>query len=402
VGWITKICYFYTNSNYYGKVTPLMDYCGYSRQERRLLIQFEQDPQLEALTRSLHGSTWSQTLKGWHIANNAGNLRLIFSTFKGIADIDKTGVFGTSSGSGVPGKVQPVKKEPAFPDLPGLSETTSCKVDEFVGWMMHRRYGESTIKTYTDGIKRFLRYHSRKMPEEITNSDLVDFNIGYILKRGYSPSYQNQVINAVKLFYQKVERRNIEIEEIERPRRGKPLPKVIDKKIIQEMLTSITNMKHRTALTLIYGCGLRRSELIHLRLIDIDLNRQVLMINNSKGKKDRDLPLSDKLKQLIERYIQAGKPETWLIEGQYRGEAYSEASLEKIFHKYLGSVLKNHNFTLHCLRHSYATHLLDSGVDLRFIQELLGHKSSRTTEIYTHVSMKSLKNIKNPTDEFEL
>jgi integrase/recombinase XerD len=192
-----------------------------------------------------------------------------------------------------------------------------------------------------------------------------------------------------------------ESEEIERPRREKPLPKVIDKDIVQKMMSGITNLKHKTALLLIYGCGLRRSELIHLRLTDIDLNRQVLMIINSKGKKDRDLPLSNKLCSMIRQYVLAGKPEVFLIEGQFRSKPYSEASLEKIFHKYLSEVLPKHNFTLHCLRHSYATHLLDSGVDLRYIQELLGHKSSRTTEIYTHVTMRSLKNIKNPTDDFD-
>ncbi len=341
-------------------------------------------------------------MKGWHVANNPGNLRLIFSTFKGVAEIDKTGVFGPFTSSKVTGESVPMQKKPVFPVLPELSEVATRKTNEFVRWMTQQRYGESTIKTYSEAIRKFLRYYSHKMPDEITNQDLLEFNNGYILKRGYSASFQNQVINAVKLFYLKVENRHIELEQIERPRRGRPLPKVIDKGIIQEMLSTITNMKHKTALTLVYGCGLRRSELIHLRLSDIDLHRHVLMINNSKGKKDRDLPLSDKLEQMIRRYIQAAKPDTYLIEGQFRGKPYSEASLEKIFQKYLGAVLSDHHFTLHCLRHSFATHLLDSGVDLRFIQELLGHKSSRTTEIYTHVSMKSLKNIKNPTDDFDL
>ena len=121
-----------------------------------------------------------------------------------------------------------------------------------------------------------------------------------------------------------------------------------------------------------------------------------------KGQKDRILPVSEKLLKLIQQYLAALKPEKYLIEGQNKGEPYSTTSLENIFHKYLGFVIKNHNFTLHCLRHSYATHLLEAGTDLRYIQELLGHKSSKTTEIYTHVSMKILKNIKNPLDDFGL
>ncbi len=126
------------------------------------------------------------------------------------------------------------------------------------------------------------------------------------------------------------------------------------------------------------------------------------MILNAKGKKDRDLPLPKKLKALLTIYYKQVRPHVWLIEGQEPGMPYSATSLSNIFHKYLERVIKNHNFTLHSLRHSYATHLLDMGVDLRIIQELLGHKSSRTTEIYTHVSMKSLKNVKNPLDGFDL
>jgi integrase/recombinase XerD len=369
--------------------------------ERRILIQFSPDDQLDHLVHQLPGVQWSQSLSGWHIGNNPENLRLIFRTFKGIAAIDKTGVFGTRTEVAA---TQEIKKPHIAPSstLPTLTEIASCKIDEFVLWMKHRRYGENTIKTYKDGIKTFLRFHAHKKIDKISNKDMIDFNNQYILKKGYSSSYQNQVVNAVKLFFLKVENREIDIEQIERPRRAKPLPKVIDKSVIQTMLSSISNLKHKTALTIIYGCGLRRSELIALKLADIDLNRQVLSIRNGKGQKDRDLPLSEKLIRMIERHLLAGKPETWLIEGQYRGRPYSAASLEKIFHKYLSIVLKKHNFTLHCLRHSYATHLLDSGVDLRFIQELLGHKSSKTTEIYTHVSMKSLKNIKNPTDDFDI
>lgn len=180
------------------------------------------------------------------------------------------------------------------------------------------------------------------------------------------------------------------------------MPKVIAKEIVEKMLTGIPNFKHKTALALIYSCGLRRSELINLQLRHLDSKRKTLTIINGKGQKDRVLPLSDKIMDMIIRYYKMYKPVIYLIEGQYKGEKYSETSLENIFHKYLGKVLKNHNFTLHCLRHSYATHLLESGVNLRYIQELLGHKSSKTTEIYTWVIMSGLQKIKNPADDFDL
>lgn len=272
----------------------------------------------------------------------------------------------------------------------------------FEAWLKSRRYSNSTIKTYTEALKVFLKYFEDRDPAEISNKDFILFNSNFILKNGYSASYQNQVINAIKLFYLKVENRALSIEDIERPKRYNPLPRVIPKEMVEKMLTSIPNFKHKTALTLIYACGLRRSELINLRLKDLDSKRRTVTIVNGKGQQDRVLPVSEKLMKMIIKYYKLYRPSNYLIEGQFKGNSYSETSLEKIFHKYLGKIYKNHNFTLHCLRHSYATHLLEAGVSLRYIQELLGHKSSKTTEIYTHVSMTGLQNIKNPADDFDL
>lgn len=276
------------------------------------------------------------------------------------------------------------------------------QIDYFEALLKSRRYSNSTIKTYTEAIKVFLKYFEDRDPAEISNKDFILFNSNFILKNGYSASYQNQVINAIKLFYLKVENRALSIEDIERPKRYNPLPKVIPKEMVEKMLTSIPNFKHKTALTLIYACGLRRSELINLRLKDLDSKRRTVTIVNGKGQKDRVLPVSEKLMKMIIKYYKLYRPSNYLIEGQFKGNSYSETSLEKIFHKYLGKIYTNHNFTLHCLRHSYATHLLEAGVSLRYIQELLGHKSSKTTEIYTHVSMTGLQNIKNPADDIDL
>ena len=192
------------------------------------------------------------------------------------------------------------------------------------------------------------------------------------------------------------------IGEIERPLRAHKLPKVIAKADVQRMLTSIPNLKHRTALALVYGCGLRRSELINLKLKDLDSKRLTLTVINGKGQKDRVLPVSEKLMELIIRYYKAYLPKTFLIEGQSPGTIYSATSLEKIFHKYFGRNQKSHTFTLHCLRHSFATHLLERGTDLRYIQSLLGHQSAKTTEIYTHITKRGLDKITSPLDNLEL
>jgi integrase/recombinase XerD len=190
----------------------------------------------------------------------------------------------------------------------------------------------------------------------------------------------------------------MEVDFIQRPRREKRLPNVLSKNEVKSILEAPTNLKHRAMLSLIYACGLRRSELLSLTKFDIDSKRMVVIIRMAKGKKDRIVPLSPKILSLLRDYYKSYNPKEFLFEGQGGGK-YSEKSLENVFKQ---SLLKANNkkpVTLHWLRHSYATHLLESGTDLRYIQDLLGHKSSKTTEIYTHVSTKSIEHIKSPFDD---
>jgi len=165
------------------------------------------------------------------------------------------------------------------------------------------------------------------------------------------------------------------------------------------MLGVLTNTKHKTMLSLIYACGLRRSELLALTFESIQSDRKLLVIKQSKGKKDRIVPISDSIISMLRDYYKEYLPEKWLFEGQQKQTPYSDRSLEEVLKKSVRLAKINKPVTLHWLRHSYATHLLESGTDLRYIQELLGHTSSKTTEIYTHVSTKSLQNIKSPFDD---
>jgi site-specific recombinase XerD len=248
----------------------------------------------------------------------------------------------------------------------------------------------------------FLRYYADREIESISIKEIEDFNNDFILKHGYSGTTQSQYISAIKVFYVVMLGINHEIDSMERPAKGRRLPKVIAKQDVERLLKNIRNRKHRMVLSTIYGLGLRRSELINLQLKDIDFNRNAILIFNSKGKKDRIVPFPAKLKKQMLEYISEYEPEKYLVEGREKGEKYSDTTIGKIFKKYADNVLKSNTFTPHSLRHSLATHLLDSGVDIRYIQELLGHKSSRTTEIYTHVSMRSLKEIRNPLDDFDI
>lgn len=165
------------------------------------------------------------------------------------------------------------------------------------------------------------------------------------------------------------------------------------------ILTAHSNIKHKTMLSLIYSCGLRRSELLNLKPNDIDSNRHLVIIRQAKGKKDRIAPLSPSILIMLRDYYKLYKPQTWLFEGQYPNTTYDERSLGHVLKQALDKTNIKKPVTLHWLRHSYATHLLEAGTDLRYIQEILGHKSSKTTEIYTHVSTKSLQNVKSPFDD---
>ena len=276
---------------------------------------------------------------------------------------------------------------------------TQQHLTQFSHYLKYRRYSPNTIKTYTDALGVFFHYHSNKVPEQLGIAEIIEFNTGYILRKHLSASYQNQVINAIKLFYRNRFNRNMDLNNIQRPRREQRLPNVLSKQEIKSILEAPSNLKHRAMLSLIYACGLRRSELLNLSLSDVLSDRNVLFIRQSKGKKDRVIPISNKIIEMLRTYYKAYKPKVWLFEGQNAGERYSERSLQLVLKQALKKAGNSKPVSLHWLRHSYATHLLESGTDLRYIQELLGHNSSKTTEIYTHVTTKSLQQIRSPFDD---
>lgn len=299
---------------------------------------------------------------------------------------------------------KPVKPLTPNVELPTISKSDCTPeivdlMNKFDAFLKYKRYSPSTIDTYTESVMRFLLFCLPTPPIQITSAHMERFVNEYILPKKLSSSYQNQVVNGSKLFFKEVLKSNLQVTELKRPRTIKTLPNVLSKDEVKALLTSIINVKHRTMLSLIYACGLRRSELINLTPNDVQSKRGVLLVRQSKGNKDRIISLSSKTLDMLRDYYIAYKPQTWLFEGIRKGEKYSEQSLQSVLKI---AVLKAHikkPVTLHWLRHSYATHLLENGTDLRYIQELLGHKSSKTTEIYTHVSTRSIQQIKSPFDE---
>ena len=334
--------------------------------EKRIAVVFEKNAELIARIKLIDGSRWSQSLGVWHIPDTEEN-RIRF-------------------------KILPVSH--TIPSEEGI-----LQIEKFKQWMRSKRYSESTVTSYSDALKSFLVFYREKAVANITNDDVIMYNNEYILKNNLSASYQNQIVNSIKLFFQTIRDTKMLIDKIHRPKRAKVLPNVLSKEEVKAILEAHSNVKHKMMLSLIYSCGLRRGELLALKPVHIDSKRNIVLLKNAKGKKDRIAPLSPKILEMLREYYKDYKPAVWLFEGQIKGEQYSEKSLQSVLKQALQKTVIKKPVALHWLRHSYATHLLESGTDLRYIQELLGHSSSKTTEIYTHVSTKSIQQIKSPFDD---
>ena len=279
------------------------------------------------------------------------------------------------------------------------SEEAIEKIEKFKQWLCSKRYSENTVNTYSEALKSFLIFWREKTISEISNEDVIVHNNEHILKNNLSESYQNQIVNAVKLYFTTIRETKIEIAKIHRPKRSKQLPNVLSKDGVKLILNAHSNIKHKMKLSLIYSCGFGCGELLALRPVHVDSKRNIVLLKNSKGKKDRITSLFTKILEMLREYYVLFKSRTYLFEGANPGEPYSEKSLQSVLKQVLKKVSITKPVSLRWLRHSFATYLLESETDLRYIQELLGHQSSKTTEIYTHVSTKSIQQIKSPFDD---
>lgn len=347
-----------------------------------VLLRFDYNSNIISKLKNEGKARWSASKKCWYYFEEEFNLQAFTKMLPEDIETDLQ-KFEAS-------KTAPTKKE---------NSEISEYIKQFTNWMEHKRYSESTINTYSEVLKVFLQYFPDRDLKTINNDDVVKYVHQNIVKKGLSFSYQNQLVNALKLFFREVVKSEIVIDKLQRPRREHKLPNVLSKEEVKAILEAPANTKHRTMLSLIYACGLRRSEILNLKPQDIDSKRHLLIIRNAKGRKDRVVPISDKLIEMLREYYKMYKPKNYLFEGRPKGAQYSPTSLQEVLKNAVMAAGIKKSVTLHWLRHSYATHLLESGTDLRFIQELLGHKSSKTTEIYTHVSTKSLQRIKSPFDE---
>jgi integrase/recombinase XerD len=282
-----------------------------------------------------------------------------------------------------------------------LGEKAIEALDKMRRYLDEVRYSSRTNEVYLALLEFFFKYFHHKDPLTIRVEEVSGFVYDFIINNGYSASYQNQMISAIKTFYKISGKGHIDFRLFERPRGSRALPKVFSKDEVKKILNSTRNIKHKLLLWMIYSCGLRRSEVTNVLLTDLDRDRGVLHIREGKGRVDRIVPVSGKVWEKLDEYVGGFSPRRYLFEGQTGGR-YSSESVYRVFKQALWKAGIRKDVGVHSLRHSYATHLHESGLDIRYIQELLGHKSTRTTEIYTHVSRRNLVAIRSPIEDLDV
>lgn len=349
------------------------------KKELRLLLKFEFNDTLISLTKKLKDARWSKSMKSWYLNFTQENIQLVTEIFKDITPVNS----------------DKLPKKELFKR--NLTANEKILLNDFYLYLKGKRYSISTLQTYTFFVADFINFHTKKALEELTNRDVELFIEKVFIERNYSVSSQRQFVSALKLFIVFYPQTKINDLVLERPKRSRQLPSVLSQEEVLSIIQSTQNLKHRAIIALLYSCGLRISELINLKLADFHIERKQLIVKNGKGRKDRYVSLADSFLPLLSNYYNSYKPKIYFVEGQNGGN-YSAESVRQFLRKSCLKAKIKKNVTPHTLRHSYATHLLENGVDIRYIQSLLGHAKPETTMIYTHVKRKDLMDIQNPLD----
>ncbi len=361
-------------------------------------LQFFPLKVIHVLVKTLDTPRWSNGYSMVFVKNTPSNVNAIFSTFKGVAWVNCRFFF----------KNKPIHTHGVVEDYTELKQKVANKSQNKAAWcpkeylqlLETRRYSVNTARTYTHLFGQFVYAHKDKKLFEINEIDIRHY-VHQIVKAGKSSSYQNQVINAIKFYYEQVLDMPQRFYEIDRPLKERKLPLVLSEEEVSRLFSVVHNLKHKALLVTMYSCGLRISELLNLKLSDIQSDRKLVLVRDAKGRKDRTTILSETTLQLLRKYFLICKPKMYLFEGG-QAKPYSSKSVQKILHAALKKARITKPATPHTLRHSFATHLLENGTDLRYIQTLLGHSSPKTTEIYAHVSTKTLCDIKSPLDKLSI
>lgn len=366
------------------KLTPFM-----VNGEDRIAIDFGNEDSVRIHLGKLPDVNWCSLQQTFYVKNSGQNKRRIFNHLREInCYVDYSGL-----NRKVTTKTNTIEEPLLLPPLDGAQLEN---IHKFKKWLQQRRLSENTVHTYVEVTTFFIRYTNLRNTAEMSKRLIESFNYDFIVRANKSVSYQNQCISGIKKYLDYLGEKVDELH-LERPRKERKLPVVLSMEEVKLLLGAITNLKHRTMLSLIYSGGLRIGEAINLKIGDIDSKRMLIHIKGAKGKKDRYTLLSESFLGILREYYKNYRPKDFLFEGQNNSK-YSNTSAQKILKYAVERAGINKRITLHTLRHSFATHLLENGTDIRYIQELLGHNSPKTTMIYTHVSESSIRRIKNPFD----
>jgi integrase/recombinase XerD len=273
--------------------------------------------------------------------------------------------------------------------------------DAYIQKHIELRNSPHTIKNYVSAFEEFINFFPRQEIDQINEPQILEYLRYLVSERQVSVSYQNVAINAIKFYYEKVLRGQRKFYFIDRPRRDKVLPEVLNMQEITAMIKRTENIKHKLVLMFGYGSGLRLNEINKIRLSDIDRERMQLRVKNGKGRKDRYTKLAAKILPVLDAYIAKEQPKDLLFRGA-TGGIYSDRSIQQVVKQAAEKAGIGKNVTPKTLRHIFATHSLENGTDLRYIQDMMGHASSKTTEIYTHITTKGFENIKSPMDDLDI
>ena len=395
---------------------------------KRISLQFSNITAINNCVRKVAGVRWSKTLKAWHMPYGQAAVSLLAKQIKSLAQLNtevlKEQLLAIKYererayyGRGLP--TQPISPKninnasataavrkpltapvrmPATTTAAPLSLQNTAALHNLVNNLKLKAYSESTIRTYKNEFGVFLQTIKQKPAESITVDDLRRYMLYCLGPLKLTENTVHSRLNALKFYYEQVLGREKFFFEIPRPKKPIKLPKVISEEKVLEALFAVVNLKHKTILLLAYSAGLRVSEVVNIKPEDINSDRMQIFISRAKGKKDRMVTLSAHLLPLLREYYIKYRPKIWLFEGQY-GENYGERSAQMLFHQAFKKLNLPAQFSFHSLRHSYATHLLDNGTDISYIQKLLGHNDIKTTLRYTQVSTKDVGKIESPLDK---
>jgi len=366
----------------------------YHRGEYIIGLRFSFDKTLMDLCKK-NDLRWSYTHRCWYIKNSPGNYENIKSMLAENYSIDESALRASYQARKIQRVRNTLQKERLIDDL---NLTAIEELKKFKQYLRAKNYATNTIYNYSAALKVYFSFFYDANPRELTASSYVLFCNDYFAFGSYSKAYQRMLVCALRLYYKKIVRQTWDIEEVVYPRKERHLPVVLSRKEVYSIIRSTPNLKAECILSLLYSCGLRVGEALNLKWTDFDRERQLIWVRQAKGFKDRSVPLSPKMITLLEEYFHRYRPPEYVFEGQYGGR-YSSSSVNQIIRSVCLKLKITKRVTAHTFRHSFATHLMESGTNLRIIQTLLGHKSSKTTEIYTHVSEFQPNSFRNPFDD---